>query len=156
MDIETGLRDDQSYSARGVVAKIDKIGDLQYDMLIVPIYKYLTLDCGKGNRPQCVKFVKPAPRVVDEVSGESYLDLAALEFGEYVVSPGLVYKNINFSSMLYSEHLKALQSYRPKDILVADTSEAKNDVIDGGSINMATDLTTKNAVHQHLMSTTRH
>jgi len=153
MDIETGLRDDQGYSARGVVAKVQHIGDLQSDILITPIYKYLTLDCGKGNRPQCVEFVKPAPRVIDETNGESYLDLAALEFGEFVVSPGLVYKKIEFTSALYTEHLKALQTYRPKDILIADKSEAKEEFIDGGHIDMTTDAETKSAVQDHLKKT---
>lgn len=155
MDLERNIREDQGYSARGVVAKINKIGDIQTDFMFTPVYEYITLDCGKGNRPQCVKFVSPAPRVQDEF-GNEFLDVAALKPGSFIIAPGLLYEITGFTSALYTEHLKALRTYVPKDITIAEAPDAAEESIDLGSLNMAEDSDTKSAIQDHLVSQTKH
>lgn len=151
MDITKGLQNDQGYDARGVVARINKIGDAQVGFMLTPVYQFITLDCGKGQRGKVVKFVGPAPRVIDEVTNEEYLDFEGLKEGDIVVNPGLLYKTIEWTDALYAEHLKALATYKPKDILIADAPSSDEQAVDLGTIDLTTDTDTK-----HLISKEAH
>ncbi len=156
MDITKGLGDDQSYSARGVVAQFERIGDVQVGLLITPVFKYITLDTGKGNRPVCVQFVGPAPRVINELTGEEYLDMQALNAGDFIISPGLLYEKIEWSDGLYAEHLKGLRTYRPKDLLVHDAPDANDEGFDLGEIDLTTDSETKSLIKDQAKKKTIH
>lgn len=155
MQFEERLGDSQAYEARGIVGRIQPIGELQTGFIMTPIFRYLTLDCGKGKRGICVEFVSPAPRVVSE-EGVEYLDMSQIDEGMIVVNPGLLYKKIPWTGVLHAEHLKALQTYRPKDIVIADAPSEDEEAIDLGSLNMATDNTTKSAIDAALNSKTKH
>lgn len=119
----------QDYEARGVVAQAVQIGHYQEGPLLRrPIYKYLTLDCGPGRPGIAIEFVREAEYV--KTKEGSFLKADGLKEGEIVVSPGFVYKKIPWSTPLMNAHLKALKSYRRKDIIhsYVDKSDAPIDL----------------------------
>jgi hypothetical protein len=118
----SNLRTDQDYDARGVIARIGRIGSYQIDSTIsVPVFKYLTMDAGIERYP--VQFVKPAQ-----------IDMAKLQEGDIVVHPGLIYKRIPWTGDLMAHHMKALKNYRPKVIIKSEIDrDAKP--IDLGAVN---------------------
>lgn len=124
MKIDTDIFDnDQGYEARGIVAKIMPIGYYEQGPLMkVRIYRYLTFDCGKGKPSFAAKFVEQAQ--VMTKNGESFLDANKLKPGQIVVSPGFIYEKIPMSSPLMTEHLKALKTYKRKDIIKSEKSDA--------------------------------
>ncbi len=152
MDVEKKIKEDQGYEARGVVARINKIGDVQIGLIHTPVYKYITLDRGAGQRGIVVQFVSPAPRVIDELSGDEFLDMASLKEGDIVVSPGLVYEKIEWTDALYAEHLAALRTYRPKDILISDAPSKGEEAVDLGKIDLTTDAETKHLIKKDQQS----
>lgn len=156
MEVEKGLGNNQGYQARGIVARINKIGNVQVGLIHTPVFQYLTLDRGKGQRGIVVKFVSPAPRVINELTGEEFLDLESLKEGDIVVSPGLVYEKIEWTDALYTEHLKALRTYRPKDILISEAPSKGEDAIDLGKIDLTTDAETKHLIKKDSQNATVH
>lgn len=148
MNIEKSIGQNQGYSARGVVARINKIGNVQVGLIHTPVFKYLTLDRGAGQRGIVVQFVSPAPRVIDELTGEEFLDMQALKEGDIVVSPGLVYEKIEWTDALYAEHLAALRMYRPKDILISEAPSKDEAAVDLGKIDLTTDAETKHLIRR--------
>ena len=132
------LRHDQAYEARGVVARYHQMGHFQQGLMQVPVWKFLTLDRGKGEYIP-VEFVKPAPVKADK--GESILDMEALQEGDIVVHPGLVYRKTFWHANLMAAHMKALQTYRPKDIITSEKADAP--AIDLGQMDFTQDQVTK-------------
>lgn len=132
----------QAYEVRGVIGKLGRVGNYQYGSVLVqlPIYKYLTLDCGPNKESVPVEFVRQAPFINDE-AGTPHLNIKALKEGEFVVSPGFVYKRCKWFGQLYTAHLKALQNYKRKDIIMAEKADAPP--IDLGTIDATTDQVTK-------------
>lgn len=150
---EQDLESDKAYHARGVIAKINQIGEVQDGLLTKPIYAYITLDTGKGKPAQCVRFVGKAP-MVEDINGDLYLDMKALKEGDIVIAPALLYRKCEFSSKIYSEHLIQLQNYAPKDIIIAD-APSDDDAIDLGALDLTTDSTTKNLVSKEIKNQTK-
>ena len=140
MRIETDFFDnDQGYEARGIVARVMPIGHYQDGPLMrQKIYRYLTLDCGDGRQSIAVRFVAQAR--VTKKGGESFLDTSELKPGQIVVSPGFVYEKITMSSPLMVEHLKALKTYKRKDIMTAEVDKSAGP-IDLGEIKVPPNTT---------------
>lgn len=124
------IEQDKGYQARGIVARIAPMGHYVEGLVKKQIFRYLTLDVGSGPSI-AVMYDRPAP-FLDTPDGR-VLDTRDLKEGEIVVAPGFVYKKIKMSSPLMTEHLKALRSYRPKDIITEDT--VRDEAIDLGEIN---------------------
>lgn len=119
---DKNMDNNQAYQARGVVAKIGQMGHYQAGpMLRIPVYRFLTLDCGKGNPSLAVEFSGPAP--VSEDAEGAYLDVSNLREGDIVVHPGLLYRKCVMTDGLMAAHMKALQTYQPKDIITADAPD---------------------------------
>lgn len=122
----------QDYHARGIVARIMPIGHYQVSILVKEkIYRYLTLDCGNNQPSFAVRFVAQA-EVVQE-NGQTFLNGAKLLPGQIVVSPGFIYEKIAWSTPLWNEHLKALKTYKRKDIIISEKIAAP--AIDLGAID---------------------
>ena len=129
---EEFISNGKDYQARGIIARIHAIGYYNDGPLVRrPIHQYLTLDCGKGKPSICVKYVGEA-KFVDR-DGERFLDMTGMKEGQIVVSPGFVYQKIEFSTRLMAEHLRALKTYRPHDILF--TEKDGGPAIDLGDMN---------------------
>ena len=120
MNVEEEFFDSsQGYEARGIVARIQPAGFYQNGALLrLPIYRYLTLDCGKGRKGIAVKLVGQAAFI--ERNGERYLDASKLKEGQIIVEPGFIYQKTTMTGALMAEHLKALKTYRRKTIIKAD------------------------------------
>lgn len=116
------LETSRDYEARGIIAKINKIGNIQTGPLIaLPVYQFLTLDCGAGREKILVEFVGPAP--YDEKTQE--LDLNKVKEGDIIVNPGLLYRKRSWTQALMTEHLAALKNYKPQVIVKADVDRSK-------------------------------
>lgn len=121
------LASDKDYEARGIIAKIQPIGNIQLGMLVAqPIYKYLTLDRGKGIPALLVKFKGKAP-----MTPEKELDYSKLRLGDIVVNPGLLYQKAEWTGALMTQHLAALKYYRPSVIVTQerDTITPATDIV---------------------------
>lgn len=150
MSVEKTIRNDQAYHARGVIARINPVGEIGLSGLTTSkIYEFITLDTGKGNPAQCVRFVGKAPMLITE-DGEQQLDMAMLKEGDIVVSPGLLYRKTEFTGAVHAEHLIQLQKYRPKDIIIADAPDASEEAVDLGAFNLAEDTDTKHVVQKEI------
>ena len=136
--LSDNMRNDQAYEARGVVAKHGRMGHYQSGILKVPVFKFMTLDRG-NNEFMPVEFVMPAPVIEDK--GEVILDVGKLQEGDIVVNPGLVYRKTRWNDGLMAAHIKALQTYRPKTIMVAD--KADEPAFDLGTLDHTSDQVTK-------------
>lgn len=131
----------QAYEARAVVAKYHVMGHFQTGaMLKVPVYKFLTLYTGEGREAIAVEFKRPAPVLPDD-DGGTYLNVEALSEGDIVVNPGLVYRRCAFFPNLMAEHMKALQRFKPKVIMVAEKDDAP--AFDLGTFDTTSDQVTK-------------
>lgn len=135
----------QAYEARGVVARYARMGHYQLKSAVgesikIPVYRFLTLYQGEGREAIPVMFKRPAP-VMEGKNGETELNIEALEVGDIVVSPGLVYRRCLWSDNLMAEHMKALQSYKPKDIIKAEKDDAPP--VDLGTLDATRDQVTK-------------
>lgn len=135
----------QAYEARGVVARFSPMGFFQPASVLgkglkVPVYRFLTLYQGEGREAIPVEYNRPAP-VLPGDHGETFLNIEALEVGDFVVDPGLVYRRCLWFDNLMAAHMKALQTYRVKDKLVAEKDDAAP--IDIGTIDATTDQVTK-------------
>lgn len=131
----------QAYEARSVVARYVPMGHYQSGvMLKVPVYRFVTLYQGEGREAIAAEFKRPAPVLPGE-NGETYLNIDALEEGDIVVNPGLVYRKCLFFPALLAEHMKALQTWKRKDIMVAEKDDAP--AIDLGTLDATTDQVTK-------------
>lgn len=134
------LENNQAYEARGIIARYFNMGFFEKGPLLrVPVYRFLTLDCGKGKPSVPVEFVGPAPVIEDR--GETVLNVEALREGDFVVHPGLVYRKCPWNDNLMAAHMKALQVYRPKTII--DREKADAPAIDLGTFDHTTDQVTK-------------
>ncbi len=122
------LASDKDYEARGIIAKIQPIGHIQTGVLTTaPIYKYLTLDQGRGKKSLIVKYVGKAP-----MTPTKELDYDKLKLGDIVVSPGLLYRKTGWTGALMAEHMAALKTYRPSVIVTAEkdtTSPALPEIV---------------------------
>lgn len=141
MRVETDIfQSSQGYEARGIVARINKIG--HYDDTLVgapsligarkPIYQFLTFDAGKGKPSFAAEYVREAKIIVNKQG--TFLDPRDLKEGEIVVSPGFVYKKIPWTTKIMNCHLDALKKYRPKSIIKADVDQSAGP-IDLGTID---------------------
>lgn len=137
---DSKIAHDQAHEARGVIARFMPMGHYQIGMFKVPIYKFLTLHQGEGRQALPVEFVKPAPVVPGE-HDETFLNIEALDVGDIVVNPGLVYRKCFWFDNLMAEHMKALQSYKPKTIVVAEKDDAPP--VDIGTLDATSDQVTK-------------
>ena len=133
----------QDYEARGVVAKFNLMGHYQAGInMKVPIYRFMTLYQGEGREAVPVEFSRPAPIIKEK--DEVFLNLAALQEGEFVLHPGLVYKKCLWFPNLMAAHMKALQNYKPKDIIKAEKADDADDApIDLGTLDATSDQVTK-------------
>lgn len=131
-------RPDQDYEARGIIAKMKAIGHYNVGpLLTVPIYKYLSLDCGKGKPAMLVQLVAGAPMVKDAITGETTLDMDKLKPGDIVVNPGFLYRKRDWTTKLWSDHLLQLKNYTPKVIYKA-TVDPNDKPIDLGPVRAST------------------
>lgn len=123
------LQSDKDYEARGIIAKIQPIGNVAHGILTAqPIYKYLTLDRGKGIPAILVKYKGKAP-----TTPEKELDYSKLRLGDIVVAPGLLYQKAEWTGAIMAAHLAALKLYRPSVIVTQEkdtTTPATEIVID--------------------------
>lgn len=122
------IEDTRGYEARGVIARINKIGSYQAGPAInVPVYQFISLDCGKGKKSKLVEFVGPAP--YDKATQE--LDLNQVEKGDVIITPGFIYRERTWTQHLMTEHLKQLKKYRPKEIIQSyvDREEPIQDIV---------------------------
>lgn len=127
------LKHDQSYEARGIVARISPIGHYDEGLLTKQlIYGYLTLDCGPGKKAKCVRFMRECSWI-DTPEGRQ-IDGSSLQVGEIIVSPGFVYKETPFTGTLMAEHLKAMKTYRRKVIITQEVDKSAGP-IDVGTID---------------------
>lgn len=111
------IKYDRAYEARGVIARINKIGSMAVGPITsLPVYQFLSLDCGPGRDKILVEFVGPAP--YDEITQE--LDLNKVKDGDIIVNPGLLYRKRSWTQKLMSEHLIQLRKYKPQVIIKAD------------------------------------
>jgi len=122
------MKGDQDYEARGIIAKIGPIGHVHYGPMQVPVYRFLTLDCGDQKPSICVEFVRKADTIKEEGSNEPYLDMSKLKNGEFVVSPGFVYRKIPWTTPLINAHLHALKTYRRKVIVKSDVDKSSGPI----------------------------
>ncbi len=131
----------QAYEARGVIAKYLPMGFYQSGVMIkVPVYRFLTLHQGEGREALPVEFKKPAPVIPGE-NGETFLNIEALEEGDIVVTPGLVYRKCFWFPNLTAAHMNACKTYKPKTIIVAEKDDAP--AVDLGTLDATTDQVTK-------------
>lgn len=122
------LASDKDYEARGIIAKIDPIGNVTLGGLVAqPIYRYLTLDQGRGKKSILVEYHGKAP-----MTPTKELDYNKLRLGDIVVAPGLLYRKREWTAPLMSAHLAALKLYRPSVIVTAEkdtTSPAMPEIV---------------------------
>lgn len=125
---EKKIEYNRAYEARGVIARINKIGDMSVGpMVALPVYQFLSLDCGPGRDKILVEFVGPAP--YDEITQE--LDLNKVKEGDIVVNPGLLYRKRAWTQKLMTEHLFQLRKYKPQVIIKSevDREAPKGEII---------------------------
>lgn len=124
---ENKIESNRAYEARGIIAKINQIGNYQSGIMLMPVYQFLTLDCGPGREKILVEFVGPAP--YDEATQE--LDLNKVMEGDIVVNPGFLYRRRSWTQALMTEHLAALKNYKPQVIIKADVDRdaPKQDIV---------------------------
>lgn len=125
-DIE--LKSDQAYQARGIVTGVETIGFIDG---VRPVFKYLTMDCGPDRPGICVQFVREADTVTTEAG--KFLDTSKLKPKDILVAPGLIYRQIPWTTPLINVHLQALKKYRRKDIITSEKADAP--AIDIGTID---------------------
>lgn len=120
------MSNNQGYEARGIVARIKEVGKVEYGGLQLPVYQYVTLDTGKGNEPVVCRLKGKAPFIKDELTGETELDFSKLNEGDFIIQPALIYEKIEWSTKLRNEHMLALATYKPKDIVSAYRGEVED------------------------------
>lgn len=131
----------QAYEARAVVAQYFPMGHYQVGPAIkVPVYKFLTLYQGEGREAIPVEYKRPAPVIAGD-NDETFLNIEALEIGDIVVNPGLVYRKCFWFDNLMAAHMKAIARFKPKTIMVADKDDAPP--VDLGTLDATTDQVTK-------------
>jgi hypothetical protein len=136
---EKNMAEGQAYEARGVVAKYHVMGHFQSGpMMKVPVYRFVTLYAGEGREAIPCEFKCPAPVIED--NGENVLNVEALDIGDIVVHPGLVYRRCLWFDNLMAAHMRAVAHYKPKVITVADS---KPDVTYSQTFDFTTDQVTK-------------
>lgn len=142
---ERNMGTNQAYEARSIVAKYMPMGHFQDISVVgrglrVPVFRFMTLYQGEGREAIPVEFKRPAP-VLPGDNGETFLNIEALEVGDIVVSPGLVYRKCLWFDNLMAAHMKALQSFKVKDRMISEKDDAAP--VDLGTIDATTDQVTK-------------
>lgn len=138
---DKNMAQNQAYQARGVVARYSPMGHYEAGIALkVPVFRFLTLYQGEGREAIPVEFKRPAPVLPGE-NGETFLNIEALEEGDFVVSPGLVYRKCLWFDNLMAAHMKALQTFRVKDRMISEKDDAAP--IDLGTIDATVDQVTK-------------
>lgn len=137
---EANIARNQAYEARAVVARFHQMGHYQRGPMKIPVYKFLTLYQGEGREAIPVQFKCPAPVIADE-NEDVVLNIEALEEGDIVVTPGLVYRKCLWFDSLMAAHFKALQGFKPKDIIKAEKDDAPP--VELGTLDATTDQVTK-------------
>lgn len=118
---DKNIESSRGYEARGIIAKINQIGYYAVGpMLKVPVYQFVTLDCGPGREKIIVEFSGPAP--YDKKTQE--LDLNKVKEGDIVINPGFLYKKRQWTQELMSEHLRQLKNYKPKILVKAEVDRS--------------------------------
>jgi hypothetical protein len=112
----------QDYEARGIVSKIGVIGHVLHGPMQVPVYRFLTLDCGDQKPSMAVEFVRKADIMHDGTG--PYLDITKMKEGEIVVTPGFVYRKIPWTTPLINAHLHALKTYKRKVIVKSEVDRS--------------------------------
>ena len=138
---EKKMGEGQGYEARGVVARYHQMGHFQanHAAIRVPVYRFLTLYRGESSEAIPVEYVRPAP--VIEENGEYFVNIEALEVGDIVVNPALVYRKCLWFPNLMDAHMRASATYKPKTITVAEKDDAP--AFDLGILDKTTDQVTK-------------
>lgn len=143
---EKRIGNSQAYQARSVVARYHPMGHYQSGvMLKVPVYRFVTLYQGEGREAIAAEFRKPAPFIRDD-NGDVFLNVEALEEGDIVVNPGLIYRKCLWFPNLLAAHMSALQYHKPKDIIKAEKDDAP--AVDLGTLDATTDQVTKHMKKQ--------
>lgn len=116
------INDHIGYEARGIIARINKIGEYELGPMVrVPVFQFLTLDCGPGRDKILVEFVGPAP--YDEETRE--IKINELKEGDFVIDPGFLYQRRPWTDALINEHLLQLKAYKPKMIIKSDVDRSQ-------------------------------
>lgn len=142
---DKNMAQNQAYTARGVVAKYSPMGHYQ-DIaapgrgIKVPIFRFMTLYQGQDREAIPVEYKRPAP-VLPSADGGTELNIEALEEGDFVVSPGLVYRRCLWFDNLMAAHMKALRNFKPKTII--ESHKAEEPAIDLGVFDHTSDQVTK-------------
>jgi len=118
------LRSDQDYEARGIIAKMGTVGNINAGTLIIPIPEYISLDAGEGRPAFLVKFSRMAPIERDEAD-QPFLDMTKLKEGDIVITPGLLYRRVPWTGPTMSAHLVALKKYRRKTIVTSEVDRSQ-------------------------------
>lgn len=137
---EKNMGESQAYEARAVVAQYSPMGHYMLGSFKIPIYRFVTLYQGEGREAIPVEFKRPAPLIKDS-KGETFLNIEALDVGDFVVKPALIYTKCLWFDNLMAAHLKAVQKFKPKTIVVQEKSDAP--AFDLGTIDSTTDQVTK-------------
>ncbi len=119
---ENSLSSDKQYEARGIVARINPIGVYGSGGVNMPIYQFLTMDCGPGREKILVEFVGPAP--YNEVGDTNELDFSKVKEGDIIVQPGFLYRRRTWTGELMTKHLEALKRYKPKIIVSSEVDRS--------------------------------
>lgn len=127
------LQSDRDYAECGIVMRAEKIGNYSFGGMIAQgVYRYVSVFKGGGKPSVLLEFVGEAPFIL-EPNGDRVLDMAKLEIGDVVLKPGFVYRPREWTANLYTMHLNAMKTYRPKEIIKAG-KETDLPPIDLGSI----------------------
>jgi hypothetical protein len=139
--VSNQVGESRDYAARAVVGRLHVMGHFEHGISVrVPVYRFLTLYQGEGREAIPVEFVRPAPVIPGE-HDETFLDFDQLKEGDIVVDPGLIYRRCLWFDNLMAAHMKALQTFKPKTIMVAEKDDAPP--VDIGTIDATTDQVTK-------------
>jgi hypothetical protein len=136
---QTRINDDMAghggrgYAARGIVMRLDKMGNFSKGGLTFPIYRYISLDCGPDQPKKLVEFSRVGDIKEDE--GGAYLDFDTLKEGDVVINPCFIYRERQWNAIFMAKHLEALQKYKPKVIVTSDIDKT-TPAFDMGAISL--------------------
>lgn len=114
-----------------IVARMQRHGAFRMDGKKYILWKYMTFYTGSDQPAICAEFVRIA-----DTDKEGFLRFDALQEGEIVVTPGLIYKKIPMSGLIMAEHLRKMTRFRPKAQVVYEKD--KGAAVDLGTVDLRT------------------
>jgi hypothetical protein len=117
------------YEKRHIVAKFERIGELNVGGIVMPLWGFVTLISRLDAPIIAAKFDRLAKK--DE---EGHIRLEDTQPGEIILTPGLIYKKIPMSSPIMRKHEQAMKRWKPKPEFFFE--KEKGPVVDLGPVNM--------------------